>query len=460
MNTLKQFREEVHRSLKRSADAVMNLVDALSGQRGARSVAELSLEPSFEREYSSVYKAIADFEVKGEKQEEKEKALLQVIGSTVSEPERNGYWLFGTDGTPAPRPYASTLEDRSFVYQPNVIRGNKPVTIGHSYSVLGQLPEKGEGEPNWIVPLVVKRIETQETDITVGLKQLAMLMTDDKLPWSGDLCVHVADTKYGTPEYLNGADKYDDLVNIIRLRSNRTLYLPPTPMEGDPQVGHPTWYGDPFKLGDPATWSDPAQTVEMAYTSRRGRSYTIKVEAWDDMLMRGTQTNPMHDHPFRLVHITWLDEQGQPVFKRPMWLAVFGKRRHDLSLPQTQQAYAQRFDLEHFNRFGKQRLLLTAFQTSDVRHEENWWMIAQLAYVQLWLARYLAESMPRPWERYLPPSNSSAASPSATQRAFGLIIRQLGTPARSPKPRGYSPGRPKGSRLEPRQRFSVVKKAA
>lgn len=460
IDQLKQFREEVYQSVKWSADALMNLLDALSGQTSARSVAELSLEPAFERQYSSVYQAIGDFELKGRKRQEQEKSLLQIIGDTIPAPERNGYWLFGTDGTPAPRPYARTMEDRGFVYQPNVVRGNKPVTIGHSYSIVGHLPEKGEGEPNWIVPLVVKRIETQETDIAVGLKQLAMLMTDDKLPWWGEMCVHVADTKYGTPEYLNGAAGYDDLVNIIRMRSNRTLYLPPTPLEGDPQSGHPTWYGEPFKLGDPTTWPDPHQTVEMAYASRRGRTYTIKIETWHEMLMRGTQTAPMHEHPFRLVHITWLDEHGRPVFKRPMWLAVLGKRRHDLSLSQIQQAYTQRFDLEHFNRFGKQRLLLTAFQTPDVHREENWWLIAQLAYIQLWLARYLAENLPRPWERFLPPPKSPMASPSATQRAFGRIIGQLGTPARSPKPRGYSPGRPKGTGLKPRQRFSVVKKAA
>ena len=61
--------------MKRSADALMNLVDALSGQRGARTVAELSLEPGFERKYSSVYQAIGDFEVKGEEQEAKETAI-------------------------------------------------------------------------------------------------------------------------------------------------------------------------------------------------------------------------------------------------------------------------------------------------------------------------------------------------------------------------------------------------
>ena len=35
-------------------------------------------------------------------------------------------------------------------------------------------------------------------------------------------------------------------------------------------------------------------------------------------------------------------------------------------------------------RFGKQRLLMTQFQTPDVEHEENWIQFVLLAYVQLW----------------------------------------------------------------------------
>ncbi len=34
-------------------------------------------------------------------------------------------------------------------------------------------------------------------------------------------------------------------------------------------------------------------------------------------------------------------------------------------------AYRQRFELEHFLRFDKQRLLMTAHSIPDVQHEEN-----------------------------------------------------------------------------------------
>ena len=40
----------------------MNLVDALSSNSRARSVVELSLEACFQREHTSVFKAIANFD--------------------------------------------------------------------------------------------------------------------------------------------------------------------------------------------------------------------------------------------------------------------------------------------------------------------------------------------------------------------------------------------------------------
>ena len=138
---------------------------------------------------------------------------------------------------------------------------------------------------------------------------------------------------------------------------------------------------------------------------------------------------------------------------------MIGEHRNELSLVEAWQAYGQRYDVEHYFRFGKQRLLMAAYQTPDVEHEENWMQIVALVYMQLWLARDLAEALPRPWERYLPEANRETASPSTVQRDFGRIIRQIGTPAEPPKPRGKSPGRAKGERQHPRKRQPVIKKA-
>jgi len=453
---LEQFREQVYQSFPRCADALLELLDALCSQTNARSVAELSLEPPFRRTYNSVYRAIDGLGTGRRAERER----LRLVAGYMAQPQAQACWLFGTDSTSAPRRFARTLEDRGFVYQPNTLKGNKPVTIGHRYSVIAHLPEKAAGDPAWVVPLMVRRVTTQETEVEVALDQLAILMDDEDLPWHGELSVQVADSRYSTPHYLAAAAAYENLVTIARLRSNRTLYRQPPPVEGQRPRGHPTWYGEPFRLGDPATWQEPDEVVEVQHTSRRGRAYTIRIEAWHNMLMSGTRSAPMHRHPFTLLRIVWLDEAGQPAFKRPIWLAVSGQRRCQLAEVQIRQAYAQRYDLEHFFRFGKQQLLLTAYQTPQVQREENWWQLVQLAYLQLWLARDLVETLPRPWERYLPQADGKLASPSAAQRGFGRIVRQFGTPAVPPKPRGYSPGRARGTRLPPRERLAVVKKTA
>ena len=176
--------------------------------------------------------------------------------------------------------------------------------------------------------------------------------------------------------------------------------------------------------------------------------------------MRGKQNLPMHRHPFTLIRARLLDEQGKPVFKRPMWLIALGEQRHELALLDTWNSYEQRVDLEHFFRFGKQRLLLNDYQTPVDQHQQNWWQIAQLAYTQLYLVRNLAETLPHPWEKHLLKTlRSDIASPSMVLRAFARIISSIGTPAKAPKPRGKSPGRAKGEKLEPRKRHPVIKKA-
>ncbi len=261
-----QFRHRLYTSLPNRRDTLMDLLDALSSNQTAHSPVELSLNPLFRRNYSALYKAVAQFNfhpngacVLGEntgspeavEQLKKQQSLQQVIAEIIPTPERRPFYLLGLDVTPIPRPYAQTLEERTFIYQPNPIKGNKV-----------------EGQQVW----------------------------------------------------------------------------------------------------------------------------------------------------------------------PPMWLIAIGSRRHQLTCLDIYQSYRQRFDLEHLWRFGKQRLLMAAFQTPEVKHEENWVQLTLLAYTQLWVARELAQQLPRPWERYLPTNVNSKITPSGVQRDFSRIIAQIGTPAASPKP--------------------------
>ncbi len=68
--------------------------------------------------------------------------------------------LFTVDCTPQPRVFSPRLEDRSYVYAPNTVCGNKPITLGHKYSIAAYLPEKTGTNTPWLIPLACTRVDT------------------------------------------------------------------------------------------------------------------------------------------------------------------------------------------------------------------------------------------------------------------------------------------------------------
>ena len=147
------------------------------------------------------------------------------------------------DVTPLPRPYAKTLEQRSIIYQPNTVKGNKPINIGHSYSVLTALPEREEtGYISWAIPLTVERVTSARTGKQVGSQQLKQILTSENLPWSNHLSVVVVDSDYSAKTFLSEQEQHSNLVVVTRVRSNRVFYQSPkSPLK--PSKGHPQWYG-------------------------------------------------------------------------------------------------------------------------------------------------------------------------------------------------------------------------
>ena len=452
---LKQFREQVYQNLNKRADAIMDLLDALSGNNQARSVVELSLEACFRREHTSVFKAITAY-----RPEWMSKSLAQLAALTLPEPCQRSFWLLGVDTTPQPRLYAQTLRDRSYVYQPAALQSNIPVTIGHCYSEVALLPERAaqRGHP-WVVPLSSQRVRSVSDKELEGAIQVNVLLDDPQLPFHDQLCVEVGDTSYSKPKYLFANRAKSNLVSLVRVRGTRTFYQPAPVVNHSNHRGHTAWYGAAFSLQNPSTWPVPDETMTLQLTSRQGREYRIELEAWHNLLMRGKRKPvaiPMQHYLFTLARIRLYSSTGKLAHSQPLWVLVMGEKRDSLSLPDIHTAYNQRFDLEHFFRFGKQRLLLADFQTPDGQHEENWWQLVHLAYLQLWVARALAEDLPRPWERSLTRTKTQAPSPTLVQRDFPRIIRQIGTPASIPKRRGYSPGRLTGTILTHRPRLPVV----
>jgi hypothetical protein len=74
---------------------------------------------------------------------------------------------------------------------------------------------------------------------------------------------------------------------------------------------------------------------------------------------------------------------------------------------------------------------------------------------QLVLARPQLVGCSRPWE-----TRRSVLTLSQARRAMPTLLRQLGTPARPPQPRGKAPGRAKGLQPKPKPRHPVIRKTS
>jgi hypothetical protein len=456
------WRERLSLVLPRRQETLIDLIDALSSNQQATSVAELSLNPLFQRDYNSLYKGIADFlpQANEENYSKQIKQVFQAISHTVPSPHSRSFNLFGIDATPYPRPYSATLSDKTFIHYPNPIKGNKPISIGHTYSVVCALPERSEtGNVAWSIPLSSERVISTDTATKTGNKQLTQIwkisdMLDEKLS------VLVADCDYSQRGFIGEQVQQKNLVTITRVRSNRVFYRPFICENSDQKrVGHPRWYGDKFDLSDSDTWHKPDDIAQTSLTTKRGRHLTVTISAWKQMLMKGTKTYKMNRHPFTLLQIMVKESTTNSTIWKPMWLIVIGERRHELSLIDCYESYRQRYDLEHLFRFGKQKLLMKSYFTPDVQHEENWVKLTLLSYVNLWAARKLATVLPRPWEQYLKSDKSVQITPSLVQRDYTRIIKAIGLSAKSPKRRGFSSGRIKGEKKVKRNRHQVIKKS-
>lgn len=385
LDRLKQFRSRLYQSLPRRADAIMDLIDALSANTIARSVVELSLSPLFRRGHSSLHDAIdAVLQNPGHSpydnpRRDLEESLLGALLPELPLPSARPFWLFALDALSLSRPHARTLQDRSYVHKSDPGPSGTPVTVGHAYSLLVVLPERQPDDPPWAPVLSSRRVPSKRTAGDVGVEQIWDVLAVKDAPWTGQLVVCVIDSGYGNAPFLSDLADEPDLVLIPRLRGNRVFYHQPVRDPASKKRG--AWYGKPFDLRKKKTWPEPDEVATKECQRAGGRTMIVEVRAWRDMLMSGTKQFRMHCHPFTLLRIECRDAvTGKPIFRRAMWLGVMGARRGEISLQQAFEAYLQRSDQEHSHRFLRQRLLLDAFQTPVTQHEENWILLSRLAH--------------------------------------------------------------------------------
>lgn len=213
------------------------------------------------------------------------------------------------DTTPHPRPHAACLEDRQYVHAPNPVPGQKPVTVGHRYSLLAYLPEKRDPQaPPWSPFLSARRVSSQEDPEEVGCQQVRQLLQVHPAP-AAEILV-LGDSRYSKPAFVYPLVAEEQTNVLVRLRHNRVVYTAPPPAEPS-QRGHPRWYGERFALQDPTTWPAPDVETSWPATTKKGRRRIIHAQAWYEMRLRGTRAYPMHRCPFTLVRIVVTTPEGE-----------------------------------------------------------------------------------------------------------------------------------------------------
>lgn len=461
--------------------ALANLVMGLASQQSARSVTAVSLSRCYHYQYSSIADAINCLhEGAHYPEEEKQRAHLELEQKLLS--LKSGYmakpfekfYLLNTDGSSLIRPHSPTLPDRSHVYVANNrVKGNRPVDIGYGISVVGlaaRRPLYGVAEAPWNLPLSIRRQGIASQGHTFAARQVKDLVDNKELPFGAHLTVNASDRYYGSPEYIAPLYEQPHLVNTIRLTNNRAVWKALSIGEQEQrrannsdQRGANAVYGEKYKLSEAEQWElppDEEDTFGVALSN--GRRVLVQVQAWDNMMIRTKRGMNMKDKPFRLVSVRLMDAQTkEPIFKRRMWLGVWGQRAGELTLEEIYWAYRQRFDIEHFLRFGKQNLLMDSFQTPDVEHLDNWMEIVSLAYWLLWVAKDEAQAKVHKWQKYDKRYKKRVeyglpVSPSEVQRQMESIILSFEQEPFLPKLQIKSRGRKEGDIQDKRERHKVV----
>jgi len=427
LTRLIRFRQAIYSCFLRAADVLFEIVDALLLSPHLPSFPELSCTPLFRRQWYSLYEGLQDGQIDQPK-------LLETFLAYLPQTPRP---LLVGDHTAWPRCQARTLEDRSFLHQPTPIKGQKPITIGHSYSTLGVVALSAlsldHRKDSWLLPLLHERIKSSETPSEKAAQQLKSVCKQIK---QRPLALY--DSEYGSGVFVNlTADIDSDL--WFRLRPNRKLRRRAASYCGK---GRPAIHGPVFRFSDHTTWGEAVEEWEFL-DPKLGR---VRVERWNDL--------HFEDAPKReitLFGIERMDARGTRRDPKVVWLGYCG-----IALPSDSREwreYLSRFIIEHWYRFIKQSLHWTKPRLSTPQQMELWSGLVVVAYWQLWLARGVVEDSPRPWQKA-----QSELTPGRVHQAMGGVLASIGTPARCPKPRGKSGGWPRGRVRSKRVRYKVVKK--
>ena len=438
---LRAFRQQVYTRFGCRRDALFELLDALLTAPTIETPAHLSLLPSCQRGWASLYEALNAGTMD----------LRQLEALVAAYPLATETAWYAVDARVWPRCDAETSPERGYYPHPYRHSHGQPIVAGWNYSWLVQVPNRCS---SWTAPLRVRRMRPGENANAVAAEQIRS--------WLGQAPPAVPPARAPIFSFDAGYDSVqvslalanEPVCLLVRLRTGRCFYADPITQ---PTTGRPRRHGAKFVCADPTTWPEPTDqwsTDDPAYGH-------VQLHAWSGLhpipqqhAQRGTRAQPRARPLVRgmLIRLEVAHLPRPTKTPEPLWFWWWGPSPPNLV--EVWQAYIGRFSIEHTFRFFKQTLRWTTPKLRAPAAADRWTWLLILAYVQLRLARDQVADLRLPWQRPLPPERRT---PAQVRRGFSPLLAHLGTPATIPKPCGRSPGRPKGKRSRPATRFPAVK---
>jgi DDE superfamily endonuclease len=439
LEALRAFRQHVYTLCGCRRDALFELLDAVLATPSLETPAHLSLVPSCQRGWGSLYDALNAGTMDLGQLE-----TLVAASPLASEPA----W-YAVDASVWPRCDAETSPERGYYPHPYRHSHGQPIVAGWNYSWLVQVPSRCT---SWTAPLRMRRMRPGENANAVAAEQIRSWL-DQGPPTAGPPPIFSFDAGYDSIQLsLALADQPIGL--LVRLRAGRCFYADPT---SQLPTGRPRRHGAKFVCADPTTWPGPTDQ----WSTEDAQYGRVQLQAWSELhpipqrhAEKGTHAQP-HARPLVRGTLIRLEVEKLPrptKAPEPLWFWWAGPTPPNLA--EVWQAYVARYSIEHTFRFFKQTLKWTTPKLRRPEAADRWTWLLLLAYVQLRLARDLVADVRLPWQRPLPPERRT---PARVRRGFSSLLAHLGSPANLPKPCGRSPGRPKGKWSRPAKRFPAVK---
>ncbi len=455
--------------------AFTNTSIALSSYDSAQSVVELSESPLFHHQYSSLRDGIYGVG-KNEKEQARTMASVRSLGLNQITYAKEDWLLFQTDASGVTKAHSECLEDRQYIkIANNVIKTNKPISIGYPISLVNvSVPPLSN---KWSLPVSIKRITSTQSAVECAVEQVDELLIEEDLELWNQSVVNSLDSGYGAPNYIASTYKHKNLVNIIRFRYGKKIWLPAA-NESRKTYGEKYYLidnsqtktyhkkGVAYEVYQKSIFDLAHQDyIELDGKTAKGRNLKIMIWKWTNVLIRTQKGHKMKDKPFDIIASKVIDaDTGQLVFNKSMFTTIHGQRKDEISTQQAFEMYRHRYDIEPSIKFCKQKLLLADFQTSNKQRFDNWLVVVMSAYWLLFTAATTATYRPKKWQQYKQVNKKAVETDTmltpcqARQAAQDLFLTFDSTPFLPVKSKS-GPGREKGTPVNQRTKHKVVKKS-